>query len=105
MPPFLSWPFAVVLVAAGTWIALGNAAVFLGTIRGRTGSMIPGVGGALLAAGLALCPLPEVQRFWWFGPLLDPGGALLAATMLAALLAWLVRAAGRRLWPGARGPR
>lgn len=66
---------AIVLIALAVWLAGLNWRVFwLRHIRRvKASSWVPLIAGLLGAAGVALLPPPQVNRWWWAAFLLDWG--------------------------------
>jgi hypothetical protein len=73
-----------ILAGLFLFIAIGNLSIARGwSMRGKTGSLIPGLGAL---AGLAACfllPFPVLRRRWWIPLVADLGTAhLVTATAL-----------------------
>lgn len=66
MGQIIRWVLCAGLGLLGAWIILLNfVIVYLWYVRGRHHSWVPLVGGFLCLIGLAVCPLPQVQRWAW----------------------------------------
>ncbi|MBI5361573.1 MAG: hypothetical protein HZA53_00240 [Planctomycetes bacterium] len=80
----LRWGTSMACLALGGWIAVMNAVIAvrwtLGRLpEGRSVSMVPILGNALLLVGTLLLPVEGASRWWWAAFVLDVSSAQLLA--------------------------
>jgi hypothetical protein len=85
-----------ILASLFLFIAIGNLSIAMGWyLRGKTGSLIPGLGGL---AGLAACfllPYPVLRRWWWIPLVADPGTAYLITVTALFMITKLYKQVSR----------
>lgn len=100
MADVLRWIVFLAGLAFFALAALSNFALLLAWIwRKKRSSLIPVVGGIAGMVGLLAAPFPELRRWWWVPPFVDPG----TLPLVVPTVAWTIYAkfANRRR----RGPR
>lgn len=76
LAPIAYWTIAIFLAAAGVWISTLNAYVafrYWCVDSTSVPSMIPLIGGSILALGIYLVPYPQVSKWFWVAFVIDYG--------------------------------
>jgi hypothetical protein len=88
MSPELRWFLFSLLVFMGGWAILGNWVIALR----RGGSLVPVVGGVMVAVAFAVVPWDLLQSLWWAPLMVDLGcGPMLLLAGSFLTWQWLSR--------------
>jgi hypothetical protein len=80
----LRWVFFALLVLFGGWVILAN---WTTPFRRKGGSMVPVVGGMLVAIGFAISPVDDLHWLWW-APLVVDLGSVPLFLFMAVFFLW-----------------